>query len=138
MNQFNGLPQTSPEKKGLIDQAAINAFATFLVQAKFALPENISNADIMKMVGLQSKSPIINWEQGDTLPEYESLGKIAIAYKIEGEKYRDFLKAYEISKNAREVLKNSRKQKSGQTFIPTYERGRSGRNGPKSRLDNGK
>src|ERR1035437_2392652 len=114
MNQFNGLVGKSHEV-GFINEEEILLFGRKLNEARKKLKETKSLKNIAKEIGV-GESSCLGWEKGEIYPEREKLDKIAVAYKMEGEDWRDLIKAFEISKVARE---NEKKVRRGNPSRPS-------------------
>ena len=139
MNQFNGLPGKKIEG-GLINDTERLLFGLKLRVARKKLEEEKVKTfdDIAREIGVD-KSSCNAWEKGMSLPEQTRLGRIAVAYKIEGDDYNNFMQAFDVSTEAREVVKSARKQKSGQSISPLDPnmRARNGSKGHFPAADNG-
>jgi len=135
MNQFNGFPQKHRESGGLIDDKAIRSFGNYLAQAALKLEKD--EKMLAEKIGVTARS-ITSWEEGDSFPKDEPLflQRVAEAYGVTLNELKEKL---QISKDAKMVSNNARKQKSGPSINPLDPnlRARSGSKGHFPAADNG-
>lgn len=103
MNNFDGLPKKSPET-GFINQEEILLFGKKLRESREKSKKLL--IDLIGMIGV-SEASCYAWERGTSFPSSDKLGRIAVAYGIEGQDYNNLIEAFEISKQARENEKKS-------------------------------
>ena len=127
-NQFNGLPQTSSEnKKGLIDQQALDTFKNYLI--KIIYLQDKSQSQVTREIGVE-RALMQKWVAGKSLPDENLLPKISSVCNVPVEELREKI---EISREEREKEKSAKKSAKKNSYIksppldfPTNRGGRTG------------